>query len=424
MLAAADTPVGYIWEPFNPRHRPGTFPIRFPHYFHYLCAENGAACAGPIADMLAFRYRPGAELASLRSARDAGRMGRDWWRFARSRRRGATPLVKDPIALLSPRNGWPATFDMRVLVMIRHPAAFAASIRRRGWRHRFADFLEQPLLMRDLLDPYEDEIVAASERPPAILDEAILLWNILYGTVAGLQERHPEWAFARHEDVAREPVARFRDLYAQLGLGWSDAVEQLVLTHPPRRTRPRPSGRRDPAQQRRAGRGRGGRSSPPRKSRGSARHGAGGAALLRRRRLVAAARRLSQPQLPADRDGGHGASRPAVLAAQPCERRHEHAPQGVGAGVQLERATIAPCRRTGSGSVAPRTIRSTRADRRKSGSTGIRGIIAPGRGPHHPRCGPSAPPESGNSAPWRLGIRTIRPCPPGSRSSATETPST
>ena len=34
--------MGYLWEPFNPRHRPGTFPIRFPHYFHYVCAENGA----------------------------------------------------------------------------------------------------------------------------------------------------------------------------------------------------------------------------------------------------------------------------------------------------------------------------------------------------------------------------------------------
>jgi hypothetical protein len=227
VLAASATPVGYIWEPFNPRHRPGTFPIRFPHYFHYLCAENGAACAGPIADMLAFRYRPAAELARLRSARDAARMGRDWWRFARSRRRGATPLVKDPIALFSAP--WLAeTFQMRVLVMIRHPAAFAASIRRRGWRHRFAGFLEQPLLMRDLLEPYTDEIRAASDRTPDILDEAILLWNILYGTVARFQERHPDWVFARHEDLAREPVAGFRDLYARLGLGWSGAVEELV----------------------------------------------------------------------------------------------------------------------------------------------------------------------------------------------------
>jgi hypothetical protein len=227
VLAASATPVGYIWEPFNPRHRPGTFPVRFPHYFHYLCAENGAACAGPLADMLAFRYRPAAELGSLRSPRDAARMGRDWWRFADSRRRGATPLVKDPIALFSAP--WLAgTFQMRVLVMIRHPAAFAASIRRRGWRHRFADFLEQPLLMRDFLEPYAVAIRAASDRPPEILDEAILLWNILYGTVAALQERHPDWAFTRHEDLANAPVAGFRDLYSQLGLGWSDAVERLV----------------------------------------------------------------------------------------------------------------------------------------------------------------------------------------------------
>jgi hypothetical protein len=228
VLAAAATPMGYIWEPFNPRHRPGTFPIRFPHYFHYVCAENAAECAAPLADMLAFRYRPGAELRSLRRPRDAARMGRDWWRFTRCGRRGATPLVKDPIALFSAE--WlAATFDMRVLVMIRHPAAFAASIRRRGWRHRFADFLEQPLLMRDLLAPYAGEIRAASEQRLHILDEAVLLWNILYGTVARLEERHPDWVFARHEDIAREPVARFRALYAELGLGWSDAVERLVL---------------------------------------------------------------------------------------------------------------------------------------------------------------------------------------------------
>jgi hypothetical protein len=228
VLASSPTPLGYIWEPFNPRHRMGTFPIRFPHYFHYLCAENGAACAVPIADMLAFRYRPAAELRSLRSARDAGRMARDWGVFVRSRRRGAAALMKDPIALFS--SEWLAdTFDMRVVVMIRHPASFAASIRRRGWRHRFADFLDQPLLMRDLLAPYEAEIRAASERQPDLLDEAILLWNVLHGTVAVLQERRSDWLFVRQEDLAREPVARFRELYAQLDLEWSDAAEQHVL---------------------------------------------------------------------------------------------------------------------------------------------------------------------------------------------------
>jgi hypothetical protein len=227
VLAAAPTPVGYLWEPFNPRHRPGAFPIRFPHYFHYVCAENGAGLVGPLADALAFRYRPGAELPSLRSARDAGRMGRDWWRSARNRRRGATALVKDPIALFS--SEWLAdTFDMRVLVMIRHPAPFAASLRRRGWRHRFADFLDQPLLMRDHLGPWEAQLRAAAARPPDILGEAILLWNILYTMVDGLRERRSDWSFARHEDLARDPVDGFRALYSALGLEWDAGVERLV----------------------------------------------------------------------------------------------------------------------------------------------------------------------------------------------------
>jgi Sulfotransferase family len=227
LLAASPTPVGWLWEPFNPRHRPGTFPIRFPHYFHYVCAENGAGLVGPIADALAFRYRPGAELGTVRSARDAGRMGRDWWRSERSRRRGATALMKDPIALFS--SEWLAdAFGMRVLVMIRHPAPFAASLRRRGWRHRFADFLEQPLLMRDHLAPFEREIRAASEQTPDILDEAILLWNILYSTVDRFRERRPDWSFARHEDLSRDPVGGFRALYSALGLEWDARVEGLV----------------------------------------------------------------------------------------------------------------------------------------------------------------------------------------------------
>jgi hypothetical protein len=228
VLAFSPTPLGYIWEPFNPRHRPGTFPIRFPRYFEYLCAENGAAYVSPMADTLAFRYRPAAELRRLRGPKDAARMARDWGRFAGHRRAGAAALVKDPIALFS--SEWLAdTFDMRVVVMIRHPASFATSVRRRSWRHRFADFLDQPLLMRDFLEPYAGEIRAASERQPDLLDEAILLWNVLYGSVARIQERRPDWLYVRQEDLARDPVERFGEIYAQLGLAWSDSVERRVL---------------------------------------------------------------------------------------------------------------------------------------------------------------------------------------------------
>jgi hypothetical protein len=228
ILAASTSPqLGYLWEPFNPRHRPGTFPVRFPHYFEYLCAENGGPYTEPLSDALAFRYRPVPELRSLRSPKDAARMARDWARFARDRRRCAAALVKDPIALFS--SEWlAATFGMRVVVMIRHPAAFAVSIRRRNWRHRFADFLDQPLLMRDFLAQHERELRAAADRRPDILDEAILLWNVLYSAVATFQDRHPDWTFVRHEDVAASPLERYRELYDGLELQWTPAVERVV----------------------------------------------------------------------------------------------------------------------------------------------------------------------------------------------------
>ena len=227
VLAMSPSRLGYIWEPFSPRHRPGTLPIKFKRYFQYVCAENCEGYAGPLADTIAFRYRPLAELRSLRSPRDAGRMLRDWRVFARQRRRGATALLKDPIALFSSQ--WLAdTFDLDVVVLIRHPAAFVASLKTRNWRHSFQSFLDQPLLMRDFLSPLEQEIryFAAGERD--IVDESAALWKVLYTAVARFQEQRPDWNFVRLEDLSRNTLPAFRKLYDDLDLEWGEEVESFV----------------------------------------------------------------------------------------------------------------------------------------------------------------------------------------------------
>src|ERR671936_363975 len=77
VLAASPEAVGYVWEPFSVLHRPGTCAARFERWFPYVCAENDAAVRGPVADMLAWRYAAGAELAALRGPKDVARMGRD-----------------------------------------------------------------------------------------------------------------------------------------------------------------------------------------------------------------------------------------------------------------------------------------------------------------------------------------------------------
>jgi hypothetical protein len=231
MLIATPAPrLGLLWEPFNLGARPGIRDAPFKHWFTYVCDENAPAFLGPMRDALAFRYRPGAEFSALRSPKDVGRMGRDLIRSVALRRDGAIALCKDPIAVFSAP--WLAdTFDMDVVVTIRHPAAMVASVMRLGWQHPFGDFLAQPLMMRDVLADHTDAIERfAHERHP-ILEQASLLWSLIYGRVLSYREQRPEWHFVRHEDMSIDPMAGFEKLYAALDLAWTPDVEAIVHDH-------------------------------------------------------------------------------------------------------------------------------------------------------------------------------------------------
>jgi hypothetical protein len=231
MLAATPAPqLAYIWEPFSPKARPGIRNAPFHEWFVYVCAENESAYRTPIARTLAFRYAPIAELGSIRSPKDAGRFVRDWYVTAARRRRRAVPLFKDPIALFSA--AWLAdTFGMDVVVLIRHPAAFVNSILRKGWDHPFGDFAAQPLLMRDFLSGFEDQITAYAQREQPLLDQAILLWNLIHHAIAMFREEREGWMFYRHEDLSLDPVALFKEMYDGLGLTWTDTVREVIEDH-------------------------------------------------------------------------------------------------------------------------------------------------------------------------------------------------
>jgi hypothetical protein len=229
MIAASQSPrVGYLWEPFSPLHRPGICDARFPYWFTYVCIDNAEEFAGPLDDMLSFRYRPAAELRAVRSPKDMARMARDWTRFVKYRQAAFLPLMKDPIAVFSAE--WLCdTFNADAVVMIRHPAAFANSLLSRGYIHPFDHFLKQPLLMRDALEPFAREIRAFSATPRPILDQAILLWRMIYSVVVDYRSRRDGWTFLRLEDVASDPLPAFRRLFARLGLAFDENVQRTVL---------------------------------------------------------------------------------------------------------------------------------------------------------------------------------------------------
>lgn len=139
-------------------------------------------------------------------------------------------VVKDPIAVNSAE--WlAATFDMRVIVMIRHPAAVAASYKRLGWTISFSDLLSQASLIREHLSPFETEITDFARHERAPFEQATLLWKLVYSRVSKYREAHGDWIFIRYEELANDPAEGFRTLFEELDLEYSDRVHRVVMEH-------------------------------------------------------------------------------------------------------------------------------------------------------------------------------------------------
>jgi hypothetical protein len=229
MLALAGG-VEYIHEPFNPLTPPGVSGAPFDHFYTYITDENARPYLDGLQRTLSFQFNWGPELRQIRGPRSAVRSLQAAASFHRGRRHRARPLLKDPIALLSAE--WLADrFDLDVVLVVRSPLGFAASLKRLGWNHPFDFWAADASRMKVVLDGFETEVRTYAETPPDIVSQAILLWRILNCTVHRLHDAHPEWSLVRHEDLSRDPLGGFRALYTALGLEWTTAVAAAILAH-------------------------------------------------------------------------------------------------------------------------------------------------------------------------------------------------
>ena len=223
----------YIHEPFNPDFRPGAgiCNVRFNHHQTYITPTNESSYYKPIRQMVEGKYSlPGGMLA-CRSIADIKKVWSQKRDFQEYRRRHMLPLIKDPIALMSA--GWLGSrFDINVVVMIRHPAAFVASMKRLNWGFdpsRWA--LSQPLLLRDYLSPLEEELKILRDSKSDIIDQTALFWKVLYFVVLKYRELYQDWIYLRHEDISLDPLVQFKRLCERLGLDFTDEVQEQIDEH-------------------------------------------------------------------------------------------------------------------------------------------------------------------------------------------------
>jgi hypothetical protein len=222
--------LSWVAEPFHVKHRRGVFASPTPSLYTYVCADNEHE-HDYLANLTATidgRYAWRAGLSEIRRPVDVGIAAKDIARFGQRRLRGQRALLKDPIALFSAP--WIADrFGADVIVMVRHPAAIMASLARLGWRFNINHLLRQPLLMRDLLAPWETELrdlQANDDR--TLVDEAALVWRVMYDIVDRWRDEHPDWTVVRHEDLSREPVEGFRALFDAVAVDMTSDIESFI----------------------------------------------------------------------------------------------------------------------------------------------------------------------------------------------------
>jgi hypothetical protein len=219
--------VCYMLEPFNFLYGPGICNAPFEYHFPYITEANEAAYYKSIKQTLDYKYHFWQELKTVKSKWQLRRCFRDFIDFKRAKIKKKRPLFKDPIAVFSAE--WlEKRFNFQVVVLIRHPAAFASSIKRLNWSHPFGDFLKQPALVNGPLKAYKSEIEDFAKNPRDIIDQSILLWNLIYSRVLQYQKAHPGWIFLRHEDISIDPIPKFKFLFETLDLEFTGEIETYI----------------------------------------------------------------------------------------------------------------------------------------------------------------------------------------------------
>jgi len=191
-IIAANPNVRILFEPFDPRRVP---PVRGLPLFAY---------ARPEGDYPRWTEIVAPVLAGQVDNDWINRQGKRWWAWRR--------LVKTIRANLM--LGWlDRTFHPKIVFTTRHPAAVVLSRVKLGWEAHLDDFLVQPELVADYLEPFVDVVLAA--KTP--VQQHAAAWCI-ENLIPLRQMAAHNWIFCTYENLYRNPAAEANRVLTGLGI--------------------------------------------------------------------------------------------------------------------------------------------------------------------------------------------------------------
>ncbi len=228
MISAAPH-VAYIHEPFNPNVNAWISPNPFKNWFEYICDENSGDYTQIIDEIVHFRHplSLNRKFPETKTPKNIIREIRNQGLYLLHKLNRDRPLIKDPIAFFSAEWLY-KRYNMDVLVLIRHPAAFCSSLKIMNWEFDFNNFLKQPLLMERYLYPFEKEIREFAKNKKHNIEKGILQWNCIHNTIKIYREKYPDWLFIKHEDLSADPVNQFKSIYQKFGVEFTQKAKKII----------------------------------------------------------------------------------------------------------------------------------------------------------------------------------------------------
>jgi len=227
-ILALDPGLTYVNEPLHLGHSRGVLSQPVENWYSYICDDNGAQFENAFQNTIKFKYQLWMAIQHSRNWRSAWNVVRDFPVFLTSRLLKRRALLKDPFAVLSVP-WFISTLNAQVVIMVRHPIPFVSSLKRLGWSFNFDHLLNQPLLMRDHLEPFRSEMVHSKQDEQDIVGQGILLWKMIYTLVHLNKTQGYDIQLIRHEYLSQRPLPIFEELFQKLGIIFSQKIEERII---------------------------------------------------------------------------------------------------------------------------------------------------------------------------------------------------
>lgn len=221
--------VKYIHEPFNVGIKRYQHKSPLKYWFEYIPLDADKNFQEKVVRYLETFYKLNfnsiaVDLFRIRSVKNLKDFALDLKERVTTNRQ----LYKDPIAILS--SEWIAkTMDADIVISVRHPAAFVASLKVKKWDFDFSNFLEQQNLINEYLEPYKQTIQDYAINKPNVVEQGILLWNIIYSVTKKFQLKFGNtWQIVRNEDLSKNPIQEFESIFKKLNLTFTNKVKNEI----------------------------------------------------------------------------------------------------------------------------------------------------------------------------------------------------